>query len=900
MQHHNIVFFSFLLLLMHPALSQESFLSNKQNTNKTTYSNPQKKFGNTQDKDEQKDKETHYDASFQRCEAGIINLSISGAQVGEYYMWIFDNRVIKTSLNNTDNSLSLHVNKDTYVDVKIIGSSGVRLIKKIKIIVSPNPHPYITADKSTSVCAGERVILNAFGGNLYLWSAGVSILKNDGSTVKTDAINQSSTFTVTVYNEFGCRATSSIALSTLATPPAPTVETNQTRCGKGKINLKVSGSTGKYRWYSDYQATTPSSTSSVYPVEVDNSHTYFVTAVGNNGCESLKHAAITTAILYPIPDAPTVSIEEYSICKADSLTIQTNPINLNNHLEWYKEKELNPSKISVLSSDSQFTSFIDKSETIFVRLVNNYTRCASPPTPISIQFNAVPLPTNPNNPVMCEKGLVTFQVDSVPNIQYNWYTSENDSRPIASGGNDPVNKHSIKRMVSEVDDKNQFALWCEMIDLRKGCVSPRRKITAHYQPLPTIQLPENVLFCTQVSQEIIPVLSTNKDLEYRWYSIDRDTQLVGTSASLSVYSEFAKRETIGLVVRNTQSNCASGIYDHLVHLAIIAGPKRPILSEEVSCGTTIVKASGACQEESYVWKDFQNSIVAKGCSIVLPAGLMQGGLSVEINNSKCPTQTIYHQPRFEPLPDAPELIAPTSMCAHQQTLLEAKGAQAGNRYQWYNQENTPINGANFSVYQTPVLETSSTYYVSVITNAGCEGAKSKALIQVFNTPQIKAPLQSCPGQLIELKGTNATLYNWYENGAYIGSGQSLYVSPSTTSTFSLVDISNTSSCNTASVTVFTSFKNCPKQTLRNSENESDQPISVLASPNPFVGTTAVELKKFSPGCVAQLLDAYGKELFSMNVPQSHFDIGESIPSGIFTLRIRYADGTSECIKLIKQ
>ena len=78
------------------------------------------------------------------------------------------------------------------------------------ITVNPNPTASITPQGNTTFCQGGFVNLIANGGTSYQW--------NTGSSNSTISANQSGTYTVNVFNSFGCQATASQVVVVNANP----------------------------------------------------------------------------------------------------------------------------------------------------------------------------------------------------------------------------------------------------------------------------------------------------------------------------------------------------------------------------------------------------------------------------------------------------------------------------------------------------------------------------------------------------------------------------------------------------------------------------------------------------------------------------------------------------------
>lgn len=137
------------------------------------------------------------------------------------------------------------------------------------VIVSLNPIPTADITGISKICEGESATLTASGGDTYLWS----------ETSTTESINitpvTQTTYTVTVYNNYGCTHTDSWVLAVDSTPVA-NAGTDIASCDGKAITFTASGGQN-YIWdHGDLTAAT-----TVLPA---TSTTYTVTVSYNNGC----------------------------------------------------------------------------------------------------------------------------------------------------------------------------------------------------------------------------------------------------------------------------------------------------------------------------------------------------------------------------------------------------------------------------------------------------------------------------------------------------------------------------------------------------------------------------------------------------------------------------------------
>jgi len=112
-------------------------------------------------------------------------------------------------------------------------------------------------------------------------------------------------------------------------------------------------------------------------------------------------------------------------------------------------------------------------------------------------------------------------------------------------------------------------------------------------------------------------------------------------------------------------------------------------------------------------------------------------------------------------------------CADSEVTLEASGAPDNGSYNWYEEEadETPIDGQHSSVFVTPVLAKSKTYYVAAVNAAGCEGPRVPVKANVIAYDPVTIT-EAEPGQFVSSYDDGN---QWYRNGEIIpGATGSVY------------------------------------------------------------------------------------------------------------------------------
>ena len=131
----------------------------------------------------------------------------------------------------------------TYVVKASIGSC----MAADEITVTPIPYPIANAGADTIICIGSSIVLNASGGNRYLWSPG-SFLNNVALQSPIAKPTQNTNFIVAVYENKGCDKPSFDTVLVSVIPPIKAFAGNDTVIVVGQpLQLAASGG-DIYQW----------------------------------------------------------------------------------------------------------------------------------------------------------------------------------------------------------------------------------------------------------------------------------------------------------------------------------------------------------------------------------------------------------------------------------------------------------------------------------------------------------------------------------------------------------------------------------------------------------------------------------------------------------------------------
>lgn len=152
-----------------------------------------------------------------------------------------------------------------------------------------------------------------------------------------------------------------------------------------------------------------------------------------------------------------------------------------------------------------------------------------------------------------------------------------------------------------------------------------------------------------------------------------------------------------------------------------------------------------------------------------------------------PSDTFSIEPQL-PAPNPPTITSPQTFCENSTaSYLQPFSAD----YQWYSSNNSPVHENDTLL--------SGTYYVSQTVD-GCESERAEVVVQINPTPNvIVSPNQAiCKGASISLTASGAEAYSWSPGNV---SGNTISVSPTVTTTYTVTGITAEGCSDSASVTI---------------------------------------------------------------------------------------------------
>lgn len=289
--------------------------------------------------------------------------------------------------------------------------------------ITVNPLPILTINAtSSSVCAGDAVILSGLGALSYRWDNSVS---NAVSFIPSSTL----LYTVTGTDLNGCvnTATKTVVVNPhpIVTIPAAIID----RCGTGAVNLNAAADFGTIKWY-DLSAggVEVGIGNNLNIVSISTSTSYYADALSPAGCYAITRKQVN-AIVKEIPSISAV--ENNFNCGPGSVMLKALPSA--GVVNWYAN---NTAGVSLSTGPAYTTTNIAKTTTYYVDATNN--NCTSlNRVPVVATVDTIPVIATTNPLPLCFP--LTQDITNAANIvlaksaiSYSYWNDINATIPISN------------------------------------------------------------------------------------------------------------------------------------------------------------------------------------------------------------------------------------------------------------------------------------------------------------------------------------------------------------------------------------------------------------------------------------------------------------------------------------
>lgn len=754
----------------------------------------------------------------QICVGQTVIFTDTSTNIPSAWTWTFEGGTPATS---TDQNPVITYNTPGVYDVTLMAANynGTNtVVATDQIIVYA--YPVITSTTPASRCDSGTVTLQASTnvGTLNWYNAATGgTLVGTGTSFTTPSLSSTTTYYVESLNGV-CSSSRSAVVATVNATPTITSTTPATRCGSGSVIISATTSAGTIWWYDAPTAGTLLASGTSFSPNVTITTTYYVETT-LNGCTSPR-----TAVVVTVNTTPTItSTTPASRCDAGTVTLQATASS--GTLNWYAA----PTGGTSLGTGTSYTTpSISSTTTYYVEATLG--TCNSTRTPVTATINVTPSITSTSPSQVCDSGTVTLGATANAGT-LNWYSSASGGSVLGSG---------TSFTTPSISTTTTF--YVEAVN--GSCTSVRVPVVATVNTTPTITSTTDATVCGQGGGTLFATASAGT---VYWYNVASGGSAITTGTSLSVsggsgtfYAEAVNNGCVSVRVA--------------VNYTYIPIPQITVVGSASRCGNGSVTLTTNSDSGTINWYDAPvgGNLVATGTSFTTPSLSSTTSYYVEAANGTCIsasrtaiTATINAIPVITS-------TTPASRCGDGSVTLQAT-ASIGT-INWYNAPTGGTLVATGGTFTTPVLGTTTIYYVEVV-NGGCNSARTAVNATVFAVATITSttPASRCDTGSLTLNATsNVGTLSWYDapsGGTLLGSGTSFTTPSISVSTTYYVEAIN-GSCTSSR-------------------------IAVTASINPTAAPTGFANQTFCAGETVGLISVTGSNIVWYDAPSS----GNVIPPG---------------------
>lgn len=645
--------------------------------------------------------------------------------------------------------------------------------------ITVNAIPMVVSTTPTSRCDTGTVTLQATASsgadlNWYGVATGGTILAT-GTSFTTPSLTATTTYYVEA--QFGsCTSSRAAVIATVNTTPSITGTTPASRCGNGSVTLQAIASSGTIQWFAAATDGTVLFTGANYITPALTSTTSYFVQVSQNGCISPRTEVIATINTIPTITATTPA----SRCDAGTVTLQVSASA--GTISWYAATTGG----TALATGTSFTTpSLSLTTTYYVEA--NLGTCNSSRTAVTATINSTPAITSTTPASRCDTGSVTlFALASAGTI--NWYDASTGGNLVGSG---------ISFTTPNITTTTTY--YVEAVNV--SCTSARTPVVATVNISPTITSTEPASICSGDSFTISATASVGT---INWYNLPTGGTLLATGSN---YSMSSLGTTATFYAQAIDGSCSSA--RTAVEVTVTNRPTNTSSTPASRCGNGSVTLSAVFSSGTVNWYDapFGGNLVGTGSDFTTPSLTATTTYYAEATNGTC--TSLNRTSVTATINEIPVITStiPASRCGNGSVTLQAT-ASIGT-INWYN---IPTGGslvATGGSFTTPVLGTTTIYYVEVV-NGGCNSARTAVNATIFTVASITSttPASRCDAGSLTLSAvSNIGTLHWYDassGGTLLGSGTS-FITPNISVTTTYYVEANNGDCMSSRVAVIASI-----------------------------------------------------------------------------------------------
>jgi SdrD B-like domain/Ig-like domain CHU_C associated/HYR domain len=653
------------------------------------------------------------------CGTGTVTLGATCLTgTAQWYAAATGGSSIATGASYTTPSISSTTSY--YVSCKTIeGCESGRTEVKATI----NPIPAAPTVKGDAICGTGTVTLGATcttgTAQWYAAATGGSAIAT-GASYTTPSISSTTSYYVSCKTTEGCESGRTEVKAVInPIPAAPTVK-GAAICGTGTVTLGATCTTGVAQWYTAATGGSAISTGASYTTpSISATTSYYVSCKTTEGCESGRTEVKAT--INPIPAAPTV--KGAAICGTGTVTLGATCTT--GVAQWYAAATGG----SAIATGASYTTPSISATTSYYVSCKTTEGCESGRTEVKATINPIPAAPTVKGAAICGTGTVTLGATCTTGVA-QWYAAATGGSAIATGAS---------YTTPSISSTTSYFVSCKTTE---GCESGRTEVKATINPIPAAPTVKGAAICGTGTVTLGATCTTGVA---QWYAAATGGSSIATGASYTTPSISAT--TSYYVSCKTTEGCESGRTE--VKATINPIPAAPTVKGDAICGTGTVTLGATCTTGVAQWYAAATggSAIATRASYTTPSISATTSYYVSCKTTEgCESGRTEVKATVNANPVAPT-VTPATNCGNGSVTLGAACSAATPT--WYSTATGGSSIASGTSYTTPTLSTTTSYYVSCKSSAGCESARTevKATIigKITDGGTIKADEIICVG-----------------------------------------------------------------------------------------------------------------------------------------------------------
>ncbi|RYD96929.1 MAG: T9SS type B sorting domain-containing protein, partial [Sphingobacteriales bacterium] len=664
-----------------------------------------------------------------------------------------------------------------------------------KTIVAPT-----LTTTNVSACQGSSATLsvqNPQAGVTYRWYFGADYQTGkDGVTFTTDPTLPAGTYEYAVTgNADGCETVKVKATVTVLPPPTPPTATPgnpTTTCLNTPVELSVVAIAGNtYNWYDQPTGGNMLVTNNnkfLTPANLPvGTFDYYVELVNANGCSSASRTKVSITVNDGALATDITVAGNTSLCAPGTTVLTASSTIANAVFNWYSDAALTQ---LVASNTATFTTPVINAQTKYYVTVSGTGKCANTPgnaKEVTITFNPLAVAadiTLTGTTSICNGATVTLsaQSTSVINPVFTWYSDATLTTIVNTTATfTPVINATTTFYVTVKGDNR-----CENI---AGTAKP---ITITVNPLATetdITLNGNTSICRGESTSLSASSTTVTNPVFTWYSNATLTTVVYTGANLNT-GVLNANTTYYVTVKgdNKCENLPNSAKMITVTVKDFATAADLTVADARICSgntTTLLASSLTVTQPVFTWYNDPSLTSVAFVGPIFTVNNLTANTTYYVTvkgTNRCESPAAAAKAvlvTVNPIATPTDIIVngATNACAGSSITLTASSPSVANpMFTWYSDAALTNIAAFGSTFNTPVLNTTTTYYVTVKGDDKCENAAGNGkavtitLSPIASAADVNATdVSICAGSAARLTASTSTITNpvftWYNDAA---------------------------------------------------------------------------------------------------------------------------------------